>query len=141
MHTYIVCYISNNGSGYHNIYMSKPRRHHIAQLSHSRLDPPSAPVVVGEKPIIIAHPQSQYVESGDPLTLTCRADSSGQGELTYLWYFNGLSLTKENQHEYFIHFFTDEDEGVYFCKISNRWGEVNTDMAHVQIKEEEEEED
>ena len=59
-----------------------------------------------------------------------------QGEqLTYLWYFNGLSLQQEVRSEYFINCFTDEDEGMYFCKVSNYWGEVDSNMAHVQMKD------
>ena len=87
----------------------------------------------GEKPTITKHPVSQEVEAGDPLTLSCMA--VGQGELKYLWYFNGLSLAKESRQEYFINCFTDEDEGVYYCKVSNPWGEENSDMAHVQMKD------
>ena len=53
----------------------------------------------------------------------------------YLWYFNDLSLQQEVMPEYSINCFTDEDEGVYFCKVSNSWGEVNSNMAHVHMKD------
>lgn len=98
-------------------------------LSCSDPVPPSSV----ERLKVVEHPQSQEVEAGSPLRLTCTA--SGPGEVAYLWYFNGLSLQKENRTEYFINCFTDEDEGVYFCKVSNYWEEVSTDMAHVQMKD------
>lgn len=97
--------------------------------------PAEAPPSIGEKPTILEHPESQTVEVGGPMTLSCKA--TGQGELSYLWYFNGLSLAKEDRNEYFLNCFTDEDEGVYFCKVSNRWGEVNSNMAHIQMKDDE----
>lgn len=86
-----------------------------------------------EKPHIIQQPMSQAVEAGDLLTLTCEAVS--QGELAYLWYFNGLSLQSEVRPEYFINCFTDEDEGDYYCRVANAGGEVNTDIAHVEMKD------
>jgi hypothetical protein len=88
-----------------------------------------------EKPHITQHPQSQAVEAGDPLTLTCKA--VGPGALTYLWYFSGLSLHRENRPEYFINCFTDEDEGDYYCKVTSAGGgvEVDTNIAHVEMKD------
>ena len=98
--------------------------------------PSAEPVVcAGEKPKIMEHPQSQTVDAGDPLTLHCRAVGSQGEQMAYLWYFNGLSLQQEVRPEYFINCFTDEDEGMYFCKVSNYWGEVDSDMAHVQMKD------
>lgn len=86
-----------------------------------------------EKPRIVQQPQSQAVEAGDPLTLTCEA--VGRGKLEYLWYFNGLSLQRENRPEYFIHCFTDEDEGDYYCRVTTLGREVNTNIAHVEMKD------
>ena len=86
-----------------------------------------------EKPRIVCQPESQAVEAGDPLTLACEA--VGQGELTFLWYFNGLSLQRENRPEYFINCFTDEDEGDYYCRVGNAAGEVDTNIAHVEMKD------
>ena len=82
-----------------------------------------------ERPIITEHPRSQVVEAGEPLTLRCNA--SGTGELSYLWYFNGLSLKGETRPEYIIHCFTDEDEGLYACQVSNSYGGTMSHMAHV----------
>lgn len=90
-----------------------------------------APVVT-DKPVISVHPQPQEIELGDPLTLSCVA--TGSGELSYLWYFNGLSLNKEVQSTYTIHCFTDEDEGLYTCKVSNDGGSTMSQMAHVVMK-------
>lgn len=88
--------------------------------------------------MVTEQPQSQAVEAGDPLTITCTATGSSKtqgGELSYLWYFNGLSLQGEERPEYFINCFTDEDEGDYYCKISNYWGSVKTGEAHVVMKD------
>jgi len=87
---------------------------------------------VTDKPVISVHPQAQEIELGDPLTLSCVA--TGSGELSYLWYFNGLSLNKEVQSTYTIHCFTGEDEGLYTCKVSNDGGSTMSQMAHVVMK-------
>lgn len=79
------------------------------------------------------HPRSQQVEAGDPLTLRCSA--VGLGELSYTWYFNGLSLSRENRPEYEINCFTDEDEGLYQCKVQSARGEAMSRMAHIQMKD------
>ena len=87
--------------------------------------------VRGESPQIVEHPKSQTVEPGSPLTLTCRA--VGPGELSYVWYFNGLSLKDETRPEYFINCFTDEDEGLYLCEVTNSYGSVKSEMSHVTM--------
>jgi len=84
-------------------------------------------------PLVLEHPQSQKVDIGDPLSLSCRA--TGSGELAYMWYFNGLSIATETRTEYFINCFTDEDEGVYFCRVSNSWGSIDSNMAEVTMNE------
>ena len=86
------------------------------------------------KPQILEHPQSQQVEAGDPLTLRCSA-MGGAGQLSYTWYFNGLSLAGEDRPEYEINCFTDEDEGLYQCKVQSAHGEVLSRMAHIQMKD------
>ena len=86
-----------------------------------------------EPPLITEHPLSQEVDIGDPLSLSCRA--MGPGELSYMWYFNGLSIATETRPEYFINCFTDEDEGVYYCRVSNSWGTMDSKMAQVRMKE------
>ena len=85
------------------------------------------------KPQILEHPQSQQVEAGDPLTLRCSA--MGVGQLGYMWYFNGLSLAGEDRPEYEINCFTDEDEGLYQCKVQSTHGEVLSRMAHIQMRD------
>ena len=87
---------------------------------------------------IVEHPQSQHVEAGDPLTLRCSAvgPGGGGGQLSYTWYFNGLSLAGEDRPEYEINCFTDEDEGLYQCRVqSSHGGEVLSRMAHIQMKD------
>lgn len=86
-------------------------------------------------PRILEHPQSQDVEPGDPLTLTCRAEHKGQpAELCYLWYFNGLSMKDEERPQYYINCFTDEDEGMYACEVSNLNGSMTSNVAHVRMR-------
>lgn len=87
------------------------------------------------KPLILEHPKSQSVEAGNPLTLSCKAVGVAPGQLAYLWFFNGLSMETEDRPEYFINCFTDEDEGDYFCKVSNFRGTISTNIAHVEMKE------
>ena len=84
---------------------------------------------------ITEHPKSQQVEAGDPLTLSCSAVGGTGGELSYTWYFNGLSLAGENRPKYEINCFTDEDEGLYQCKVQSSSEEVMSQMAHIQMKE------
>ncbi len=86
----------------------------------------------GEKPKIVKQPQPQVVDAGDPLTLTCQASTTV--DLTYLWYFNGLSLKGETRPEYSINCFTDEDEGMYQCEVANSHGRVMSDMVEVKMK-------
>ena len=88
-------------------------------------------ITKGENPRIIKHPQSQEVDAGDPLSLTCQA--TGSGELSYLWYFNGLSLKGETRPEYSINCFMDEDEGMYQCEVTNSHGSVMSEMAKVEM--------
>lgn len=92
---------------------------------------------LSDKPLlqIIEHPKSQQVEAGDPLTLTCTA-VGGTGQLSYTWYFNGLSLAGENRPNYEINCFTDEDEGLYQCKVLSGHNELMSRMAHIQMKDE-----
>ncbi len=89
--------------------------------------------IPGAPPRIVEQPQSQKVDIGEPLSLSCRA--VGQGDLSYLWFFNGLSIAMETRPEYYINCFTDEDEGVYLCRISNPWGSTDSKMAEVCMKE------
>jgi len=85
-----------------------------------------------EIPCVVKHPESQMIEPGSALTLTCAG--VGAGELSYLWYFNGLSLKDETGPEYSINCFTDEDEGMYACQVTNMYGHVMSNMAHVVMK-------
>lgn len=84
-----------------------------------------------EKPTILEHPQSQDIEAGGPLQLLVKA--TGPGELSYLWNFNGLSLPNERRPEFSLHCFTDEDEGNYYCEVSNKYGVVRTNLAVVKL--------
>lgn len=83
---------------------------------------------------IVEHPASVEIEPGDPLTLRCKADCK-EGELSYSWYFNGLLIKDEEQSEYVLNFFTDEDEGFYKCKVSNKFGSVESNVAQVKAKQ------
>jgi len=90
-----------------------------------------APVVT-DKPVISVHPQPQEIElGGPPNSELC---SHWVWRISYLWYFNGLSLNKEVQSTYTIHCFTGEDEGLYTCKVSNDGGSTMSQMAHVVMK-------
>ena len=84
---------------------------------------------------IVEHPKSQQVEAGDPLTLTCTA-VGGSGQICYTWYFNGLSLAGEDRPLYEINCFTDEDEGLYQCKVQSGHEELLSKMAHIDMKDE-----
>ena len=102
----------------------------------------SATVLLSQQPLsdrpqlqIVEHPKSQQVEAGDPLTLTCAA-VGGTVQLNYTWYFNGLSLAGENRPQYEINCFTDEDEGLYQCKVVSGHDELMSRMAHIQMKDE-----
>jgi len=83
---------------------------------------------------ITQHPQSVDIEPGDPLTLHCRGTGTEGIELKYNWYFNGLLIKDEDQSEYILNCFTDEDEGFYSCKISNQNGFVMSNTAQVKVK-------
>lgn len=85
-----------------------------------------------ERPTILEHPSSHDVEPGDPMTLRCVA--SGAGKLSHQWYFNGRSLRNETSSQYGINSFTDEDEGLYSCEVSNEGGSVMSHLAHVALK-------
>ena len=120
---YLYCYNGNLEGGYGSVSLSI---HGLINHALNNLYYYNILIDSKKKLTILQHPQSQVIEVGDPLTLTCRAVGD---DLKYLWYFNGLSLQREDRNEYFINCFTDEDEGVYFCKVSNSWGELNSDMA------------
>ena len=85
-----------------------------------------------EKPTIVEQPVSHDVEPGDPMTLKCLA--SGPGTISYQWFFNGRSLRDEASPQYSINSFTDEDEGLYSCEVSNGSGRVMSHLAHVAMK-------
>lgn len=85
-----------------------------------------------QSPKIIQHPSSKEIEPGDPLTLTCKA--VGDGQLVYSWFFNGLLIQEEEAPEYFLNCFTDEDEGFYSCRVSNKHGAVMSNIAHIKLK-------
>lgn len=82
--------------------------------------------------VIEEHPMSVEIEPGDPLTLRCKA-SCPRGQLKYSWYFNGLFI-EEEQSEYVLNCFTDEDEGDYWCVVSNQFGSVTSNRAQVKAK-------
>lgn len=112
-----------------SLWCSRGNSAHLVSHHHTYCVGPTSTQQI---PKITKQPQSQVVEAGDPLTLTCEAVSFT--DLTYLWYFNGLSLKGETRSEYSINCFTDEDEGMYQCAVANSMGRVTSDMVEVKMK-------
>lgn len=87
-----------------------------------------------KEPRITKQPSSIDVELGGHLLLMCQA-MGGNDDIEYSWFFNGLLITGEDTSRYVLNCFTDEDEGFYSCRVSNAYGSVMSDIAHVRLLE------
>lgn len=83
------------------------------------------------KPKIIKQPQSELVDSGGAATLEVEADSN---TTDYQWFKNGAWVDGATSPTLSITNADMDDEGTYFCRVSNRLGHVDTTTVRIGIR-------
>ncbi|XP_066458643.1 mucosa-associated lymphoid tissue lymphoma translocation protein 1 isoform X2 [Eleutherodactylus coqui] len=78
---------------------------------------------------IFTQPQAQTLEAGAKLALECGA--IGKPLPCYQWYKNGVALVDATNRMYTVSSISAEDQGVYYCRVSN--GNENEDSKKVEI--------
>jgi hypothetical protein len=115
--------------------ISKPVRAATPSTAPSTAPSATVPAVSGTLQIT-EHPQCQVVPHGSPVTLSCRASTSGSSsseDITYVWYMNGLSLINDTTPDYHIASMTEEDEGMYSCEVSSSTHSLMSRMASISL--------
>lgn len=100
------------------------------------------------KPYITQHPQTQVALKDDNITLVCKAASSSDSTTTFQWRKNDKLLSNAEMENFatagkgsiidyasllHIRFSDNKDEGQYQCVISNKFGSVYSQKAHITI--------
>ena len=89
-------------------------------------------VIVNTKPQIIAQPDSiKNVRSGDVIELSTVANSSIVTR--YQWYKDGDIIDGETNATYQFAVITEDQAGIYLCKLSNDCGEISTREVKVNL--------
>ena len=87
----------------------------------------------GGVPVITSPPQNQTVGilTGDEsVTFTCLAEGEG---LSYSWQRQGSQLPLSTTHTLVISGVREEDSGNYRCIVENRFGQVTSDYASLNV--------
>ncbi len=79
-----------------------------------------------------SNPITQEICEGQPVTLS--AAGTGEGPLTYQWYFNGSALEDEKESSLTFDKLSLTDEGNYYCAITAECGTKNTTAATLTVK-------
>ncbi|MEY3229914.1 MAG: hypothetical protein RL689_1, partial [Planctomycetota bacterium] len=88
----------------------------------------TARVVVYNPPTVTEHPQSGYFCDGTAVTLRAAADGV---DVRYQWYRDGSELSGETRPTLSIAGVRLQDQGRYFCRVSNFCGSRDTADAYV----------
>ena len=66
--------------------------------------------------------------------LTCKARVNPPGELDYMWYKDGEPIVGEISDDCVVERVGEEEEGEYFCLVSDPSGEVCVETQHAEVK-------
>jgi hypothetical protein len=85
-----------------------------------------------QSPVITTQPQNQVVNQGSTATFTVAA--TGQGTLTYQWFFNGASLSGATSTNLTINNVRLTNEGTYTVVVSNTFGFTASAPATLTVR-------
>lgn len=76
-------------------------------------------------------PQSQAVQEGKTLVLSCR--TRGLPDIRYRWVKNDIEIPGANRSDLVLSSVRMEDFGRYFCRVWDKSGSVTSDIAEVDV--------
>jgi hypothetical protein len=91
----------------------------------------SATLVVVSAPVITSQPQSQSVMKAGTFTLAVGAN--GTGPLTYLWIYNGGTLSGATSSSLTISNLSNGRAGTYYAVVSNPYGSATSSVATITM--------
>lgn len=91
-------------------------------------------VKVEDAPVIATHPKSDTVCEGTTLTLTCAVAPAVSSPLTYVWYKDGISISRSSQNYIRLRNISPTAAGAYRCEVYNSCPSVKTDIAYVGVR-------
>ncbi len=91
-------------------------------------------VKVEDVPVIVTHPKSDTVCEGTTLTLTCAVAPAVSSPLTYVWYKDGISISRSSQNYVRLRNISPTAAGAYRCEVYNSCPSVKTDIAYVGVR-------
>lgn len=80
---------------------------------------------------IIQMPQSQAVQEGKKLVLSCR--TRGLPDIRYRWVKDDIEIPGANRSDLVLSSAKIEDFGRYFCRVWDKSGSVTSDIAEVDV--------
>ena len=87
----------------------------------------------GSAPTITQHPKSISAVVGDTVSFTVTA--SGSTQLSYMWFVGGVEISGANESTYSLPSAEKNDEGSYYCVVSNDFGSATSSSAILTITE------
>ena len=76
-------------------------------------------------------PQSQAVQEGKTLVLSCR--TRGLPDIRYRWVKDDIEIPGANRSDLVLSSVSMEDFGRYFCRVWDKSGSVTSDIAEVDV--------
>ena len=90
-------------------------------------------LTVNEAPTILSQPNSSTICSGSAAQLS--VSSNGTAPMSYQWYKGGSLITGATNNNYIIGSTSSSDAGVYYVKVSNTCGTVNSQNATLTVND------
>jgi hypothetical protein len=84
-----------------------------------------------DAPVIVNHPVSQSIVTGDPVSFTVTA--SGAVPLQYQWQFNNVNISGATANTYTITAVAASDAGNYRCVVTNTNGTATSNNATLTV--------
>lgn len=76
-------------------------------------------------------PQSQAVQEGKTLVLSCR--TRGRPDIHYCWVKDGIEIPRADRSDLVLSPVRMKDFGRYFCRVWDKRGGVTSDIAEVDV--------
>lgn len=127
--------VSYNGEGDINVFMGEvlavPRRVLSMDISVAFRSSGKIADIPFAKPTIKKQPQSQLVDSGGSTSLQVEADANATD---FQWFKDGSWVDGATSPTLDISNADVDDEGVYFCRVSNARGHIDSASVRVGIR-------
>ena len=81
-------------------------------------------------PVITTQPNPGTYNVGDQIAIIVNASGTG---LSYQWYKNGVALSGQTLYLVYIYPAATSNAGLYYCKVSNANGSVNSDTVQITV--------